>query len=264
MELKKTILVLADISGYTRFLQLHTMSLLHAEKIITELIEAVIDTTAEPMQLNKLQGDAMFFYVQTDGGDESAIARDVFAQTKAFFSAFSKRSKELTGCNNLCPCDACRDAEQLRLKTIIHTGDVAFKKVRTFEELAGEAVILTHRLIKNSLSASEYILMTDEFAQMCECLDGNTTESRVEDCEGIGMVPIKVYYPEGAEPPPPEPRNRGASIANAMRLDAYSFARVLNLKKVPEGATDRLGGNGGFFSFVSDGIRGLWMLIRRK
>jgi len=264
MELKKTILVLADISGYTRFLQLHTMSLLHAEKIITELIEAIIDTTAEPLRLNKLQGDAMFFYVEAGDGDNSEIARDVFNQTKAFFTAFSKRSKELTGCNNLCPCDACREAEQLRLKTIIHAGEVAFKRVRTFEELAGESVILTHRLIKNSLSSNEYILMTDQFANMCECLGDHTTESRVEDCEGIGMIPVKVYYPEGSPPPPQKQRNRGASIANAIRLDAYSFARVLRLKKVPDGATDRLGDKGGLFSFISDGLRGLGMLVRKK
>ena len=32
MELKQAIIVVADISGYTNFIKLHTMSLLHAEK----------------------------------------------------------------------------------------------------------------------------------------------------------------------------------------------------------------------------------------
>lgn len=31
MEIKRVALVLADISGYTRFMKLHTTSLLHAE-----------------------------------------------------------------------------------------------------------------------------------------------------------------------------------------------------------------------------------------
>lgn len=263
MELKKAILVLADISGYTRFLQLHTMSLLHAEKIITELIESIIDTTSEPLRLNKLEGDAIFFYAE-DSGAGTETARQVFEQAQAFFAAFSKRSKELTGCNNLCPCDACRDADQLRLKTIIHAGEIAFKQVRSFEELAGEAVILTHRLIKNSVSVDEYILMTDEFAKMCGCFENHETESRIEDCEGIGQIPVEVYYPEGPPSGEQPPLKLGAALANAIRLDAYSFARVLKLKKVPPGATDRLGDRAGFFSFVSDGLRGLAMLMRRK
>ena len=263
MELKKAILVLADISGYTRFLQLHTMSLLHAEKIITELIESIVHTTGEPLRLNKLEGDAIFFYAEL-GEAESETASRVFQQTQAFFKAFSKRSKELTGCNNLCPCDACRDADQLRLKTIIHTGDVAFKKVLNFEELAGESVILTHRLIKNSIPVNDYILVTDEFAKLCACWDEQQTESRVEDCEGIGQIPVEVYYPEERSTDGQEGRRLAASIANAARLDAYSFARVLRLKKVPDGATDRLGNRGGLLSFISDGLRGLGMLVRKK
>lgn len=43
MEIKRVALVLVDISGYTRFMKLHAMSLLHVESIITELLEAVID-----------------------------------------------------------------------------------------------------------------------------------------------------------------------------------------------------------------------------
>ena len=38
MEVKRLALVLVDISGYTRFVKMHTMSLLHAESIITDLL----------------------------------------------------------------------------------------------------------------------------------------------------------------------------------------------------------------------------------
>ncbi len=259
MELKKAILVLADISGYTRFLQLHTMSLLHAEKIITELIESIIDTTGEPLRLNKLEGDAIFFYAELGEADTETASR-VFEQAQAFFKAFSKRSKELTGCNNLCPCDACRDADQLRLKTIIHSGEVAFKQVRTFDELAGEAVILTHRLIKNSIPANDYILMTDEFAKLCAAWRISTTESRVEECEGLGQVPVEVFYPEGRAKKIRKAASSQQLIANAVRLDAYSFARVLKLKKVPDGATDRLGDKGGVqFRLRSASRAAMWL-----
>ena len=39
MEIKRLALVLVDISGYTRFMKTHTMSLLHAEAIITDRLE---------------------------------------------------------------------------------------------------------------------------------------------------------------------------------------------------------------------------------
>jgi len=37
------------------------------------------------------------------------------------------------------------------------------KKIRQFEELAGEPVILIHRLLKNTIQAKEYILLTQAF-----------------------------------------------------------------------------------------------------
>ena len=69
MEIKRVVLVLADISGYTRFMRVHTMSLLHAEAIITDLLEAVIDQAEHPLTLSKLEGDAVFLYATLDGDD---------------------------------------------------------------------------------------------------------------------------------------------------------------------------------------------------
>ena len=62
MEIKVVYLVLADISGYTRFVKIHRASILHAEEIVTELMEAVIDAAGPPLILNKLEGDAAFLY----------------------------------------------------------------------------------------------------------------------------------------------------------------------------------------------------------
>jgi hypothetical protein len=40
LEVKRVVRVLADISGYTCFIKVHTMSLLHAGATIGELLEA--------------------------------------------------------------------------------------------------------------------------------------------------------------------------------------------------------------------------------
>ena len=68
-------LIIADINGYTDFIRLHNMLKkpivgnsmanifeAHADKVISDLLEAVIDAMEPDVQLNKLEGDAAFFF----------------------------------------------------------------------------------------------------------------------------------------------------------------------------------------------------------
>ena len=74
-------LLIADISGYTNFVKLHNLRKkpvvgkflannfeFHAEAIISDLLEAVIEMIDPVLKLNKLEGDAAFFY-----SDDNAI-----------------------------------------------------------------------------------------------------------------------------------------------------------------------------------------------
>ena len=263
MELKQAIIVVADISGYTNFIKLHTMSLLHAEKIVTELMESIIDATTAPLKLNKLQGDAIMFYAE-EGEASDGIAQEVIQQVGRFSDAFTSRSSELTGCNNMCPCDACSQASQLRLKTIVHNGEIAVKQVRGFEELAGEPVILAHRLLKNSLSSSEYILMTKSFSDLSDGYEGKVTESRSETYDDVGKVDFEVFYPDPSLNSNPVNRSIAKTLFNAWSLDLYALLRVLGLKKPPASAVVNESVKPGLWSFIKDGIQGLVMLIRKK
>ena len=67
--------------------------------------------------------------------------------------------------------------------------------MRQFEELAGESVILIHRLLKNTIPADEYILMTNSFYQLVGELHGLTRESRTESDGDMGQVKVEVFYP---------------------------------------------------------------------
>src|SRR5258708_25840462 len=78
MEVKRVALVLADISGYTAFMRHHDTSILHAEQIITELLETVIDSSDHPLQVSKIEGDAVFFYAVAD--DDAARRRTFFGR----------------------------------------------------------------------------------------------------------------------------------------------------------------------------------------
>jgi class 3 adenylate cyclase len=235
MEMHRAVIVLADIGGYTRFIKHHGISLIHAEKIITELLESVIASSAHPLILNKLEGDAALFYTRLDADAETA-ARDVARQVLGFFPAFANKLAELRACN-VCVCDACAHLEQLRIKALVHVGDVLFKQVRQFEELAGEPVIVAHRLLKNSVKLEQYVLVTEEFDRLAGGLPGLEGAPMSEDCDGIGAVRTVVYDPVV---PAPVQRRYGlrGKLAQFARFQAFFWPRVL--RRGPGKGFDRL------------------------
>ena len=193
MKLKKVALVIVDITGYTGFLKFHKTSLLHAHEIISQLLESVIDKTSHPLTLNKLEGDAALMYAEL-GEDEVSAGRDIVVQTKAFFDAFHTKARELSGSRSNCPCEACQRILDLKLKTILHIGHVAFRRIRQFnDEMAGEDVILIHLLLKNTVAEDEYILMTEPYHSLSGDVPGYLGRVHQELCEGVGPVPVRVY-----------------------------------------------------------------------
>ena len=194
MRLTNAFLVIVDISGYTSFITERTVSLLHAEQIITDLIEAVIDQAQHPLTLNKLEGDAALLYGECAPGDHEA-AQDVLAQVKAFFPAFANRLALQREQRANCVCDACTRIDHLALKAFVHYGEFAIKQVRQFEELAGEEVILVHRLMKNHVPSREYVLIT-EAARAAAAFDASALQSHCEQCEGVGEVALWLLAPD--------------------------------------------------------------------
>ncbi|MGH8049243.1 MAG: DUF2652 domain-containing protein, partial [Arenimonas sp.] len=71
------------------------------------------------------------------------------------------------------------------LKAFVHSGEIAIKQVRQFEELAGEDVILIHRLLKNQVPSRDYVLIT-EVARANAELDTHDLQSHLENLEGVG------------------------------------------------------------------------------
>ncbi len=70
----------------------------------------------------------------------------------------------------------------------------AIRLLPQFEELAGENVIILHRLLKNSVPSREYLLMTDSYFDLVGEPSQAGLESRVETYDDIGRVPVKVLY----------------------------------------------------------------------
>lgn len=90
------------------------------------------------------------------------------------------------------------------------------RKVKNRVKPAGEQVVLAHRLLKNSIRSSEYILATEYFIDLAGVIDGKEFESRAEQCEGFGKVNTRVYYPDPASAMPAHE----ASVLNKINLRA--------------------------------------------
>lgn len=60
---KKVILIIADISGYTKFMLANKTCLIHGQIIINQIITNLIKQVEIPLEISKLEGDAIFLYV---------------------------------------------------------------------------------------------------------------------------------------------------------------------------------------------------------
>ncbi len=192
MQTKTVFLILADISGYTRFVRSHRCGRACAEHIVRELLEAVIDCAEPPLQLHQLLGDAAVFYAVSDGS--TALTRDIFEQAQRICERFRERAGEAAGQCRGCTCHAARGAGTLKLKVILHHGEAVMARLGGIENLLGEDVTVAHRLLKNSIPADEYVLATDAFQRLLGDTVSRPSEHRRERCEGIGGVPVTVYY----------------------------------------------------------------------
>ena len=187
-------LVIVDISGYTDFIVNRTISLVHAEEIISELLEAIAERSQHPLTLNKFEGDAALLFAES-GEDRSAAARDVIAQLGSMFDAFTETRERIRLARTGCSCDACTNVLNLRLKAFMHCGEIAIKQLRGFTELAGEDVILLHRLLKNDVDSREYVLLTDAVCALWPEA-GAIGHAASVVCDGVGKAGVRVIPPD--------------------------------------------------------------------
>jgi class 3 adenylate cyclase len=186
------LILLADISGYTRFMVANQTEVEHSQQIIGALLEAIIDEVEIPLSIAKFEGDAVFLYAIKDGNGD-AVTRSIRDKLPKFFAAFSSKLLELAAART-CACGACRNVNELTLKVIAHSGQAVIYTIADRTELAGVDVIIAHRLLKNSIAAREYILAT-ESAKRDLRLDLPLLQESTEEVEDIGPIKVTVYRP---------------------------------------------------------------------
>lgn len=136
-------LLLADITGYTGYLQ--ATELEHAQDVLADLLETIVETLQPVFVLSKLEGDAAFAYAAASSLNPTMIMDTV----EAVYFAFRKRLRDIDHATS-CDCNACVLIPGLDLKFFLHFGEYVVRRIAGTEELTGPDVVLAHRLMKGS------------------------------------------------------------------------------------------------------------------
>jgi hypothetical protein len=192
----RSLLLIADIGGYTEYMGSHRMSLAHAEVNTGRLLERVIDAVPD-FELIEIEGDAAFLARQADTLDADATVALTLDAVTAMHRAFHLERQYVA--TNLCPCNGCTQASNLKLKFVAHIGEVATQTIRHRRKLVGIDVILVHRMLKNPVQVPEYLLLSEELYQTAQRPLPGPAHPVVQDLEGIGQV--QAYFVDVADLP---------------------------------------------------------------
>lgn len=184
-------LLIADITGYTMYLSQSELD--HAQEILTELLELLLDHTRPPLVLSRLAGDAVISYGLSDNFYKGQTFLEVIEDT---YIAFRKAIGQLV-LNNTCRCKACANISSLDLKFFIHYGSFAIQHIVDHDELVGSDVNQIFRLLKNHVTEqtglSAYTLYTSQAIEHLNLPGLETTLTSLEESyEHIGAVKIWV------------------------------------------------------------------------
>jgi hypothetical protein len=164
-------LLLADISGYTSFLQ----AVAHAHRddafangnipdayaMMSSLLDGILGRIVPPFTLAKLEGDAVFAYAPALA--EVPKGESLLGCIAACYAEFRSRLAA-AGSIWTCSCGACARVSDLDLKFVLHAGPYVVQSIAGSRELIGPEVVMAHRLLKNRAAAlvghGAYALLT--------------------------------------------------------------------------------------------------------
>jgi len=173
-------LLIADISGYTRYIS--RVEIDHAQDILADLLGTVVTSLRPTFRLSKLEGDAAFCFAPADTLDGSTLLDTV----EHCYFRFRRRRRDVQQATS-CECAACLRIPELNLKFAAHHGQAVRQRVADHDELLGADVVLVHRLLKNAvverLGVSAYLLLTAAIAR-----------AMAVDPDAIGMRPHREVY----------------------------------------------------------------------
>ena len=163
-------LLLADISGYTSFLagveEVHGVDFSQGTPagypVLGALLSAISAGLAPGFTVIKYEGDAVF--AAAPAADLDGHGERVLQELQALYGAFvESRTAAVDSTDHV--CTACPAVARLDLKMVLHRGPTVRQPVGGGSDLFGPAVIVAHRLLKNTVrdhfGTGPYLFMTD-------------------------------------------------------------------------------------------------------
>jgi hypothetical protein len=185
-------------------MRLHRLSLAHSQEVIGRLLEALAEAAGE-VELVEFEGDAAFFFRPEADLGGSALAGLAVRQASAMHQAFHAERQRMEALN-MCNCDACRQIGDLRVKFVVHAGEVAVQSIKGRTNVFGADAIAVHQLLKNAVPIPEYLLMTAAVFRHADQALRARARGIEQELEGLGRT--SVYFVDMQElamelPPPP-------------------------------------------------------------
>ncbi|MEE6138853.1 DUF2652 domain-containing protein [Mycobacterium sp. 050128] len=229
MAIRRGVLLIADISGYTDYMNWNRMHLAHAQLAVAQLLESVIDA-GKGLKVAELEGDAVFFW--GPDGDAKVLVCERLSQMRRSFFARRERIKRDFSCD----CDSCGQLDNLTIKFVTHEGEAAEQKIKRQRKLASVDVILVHRMLKNHVPVSEYVLMTDAVVQGLDESVRKLCLPLTHDFEGIGET-LTHYIDLSVSEVPPLVAQRSLSgrLGAKAKFELNSLPFILGFRKPAEG-----------------------------
>lgn len=156
-------IIIPDISGFTKFVA--ETELLQGQEITQRLIRSLLEKDLLDLELSEIEGDAALLYKFGKKFKPNAILKQYEAMLENFYREQALVSEEF-GLEL-----------KLSLKLIAHYGKFGQYELGTFKKLYGTPIIEAHRLLKNRVKSSMYVLITDDL------LEGTPTQAAVNNPE---------------------------------------------------------------------------------
>ena len=197
------LLMLADISGYTAFLErvneAHPDLAAGVEPVppaydfMVTLLDLVADRLQPTFRPVQNEGDALFAVADADAVTNRG--REVLGAIGSTYGSYHARIEEQQRMQEH-ECSACILLTSLELKFIVHGGTFVVQQLPTRTHLAGPAVNLAHRLLKNRVTDQTglrgYALLTDAALELLG-LDSSEGMTHTETYADAGTVTGTVF-----------------------------------------------------------------------
>ena len=149
------LICIPDITGFTRFMAENDIEF--SRKIIPQLLRNIVNSNSLKLTVGEIEGDAVVFY---RFGTLPSL-KELVEQCKMFYLNFNDQLKTLM---DEFADDFQKNASsnRLSLKVIVHAAEMTSTHIEGFPKLIGRDVVLVHKLLKNNVKESEYILLTEK------------------------------------------------------------------------------------------------------